>query len=182
MKRVFSSVAIACASLLATAFLPGETTKQALYRSANFGYQVYVPPGWSVSEDRLATSGAVKDKPKITFIIRPLGNPRRLTPREQLAEIIARKPAGSIFARTSILRAGLEGFQLEYVTETARGAFRTLHILLFQGEETEGEKRVFRTCYEMIYSAPEGFYQDFRAEFVRSVESFLPPPASKRKE
>ncbi len=182
MKQVFSGLAMGCATLLATSFLSGQTTKEALYRSPNFGYQVYVPPGWSVSEDRLATSGAVKDKPKVTFIIRPLGNPRRLTTREQLAEVIGRKPAGSIFARTSILRAGLEGFQLEYVTETARGAFRTLHILLFQGEETEGEKRVFRTCYEMIYSAPESLYQDFRAEFMHSAESFVPPPAPKQKE
>ncbi len=180
MTRVFSGLAVGCTALLATVVLSGQTPKQALYRSANFGYQVYVPPGWTVSEDRLATTGAVKDKPRITFIIRPLGNPRRLTPREQLAEVIGRKPAGSIFARTSIVRAGLDGFQLEYVTETARGTFRTLHILLFQGEETVGEKRIFKTCYEMIYLAPESLYQDFRNEFVHSTESFVPAPTPKK--
>ncbi len=182
MKQAAFCLTVVGSVLLAGSLLSSQTAKQALYRSANFGYQVYVPPGWSVTEDRLATTGAAKDKPQITFIIRPLGNPRQLTPREQLGEIIGRKPAGSIFARTSILRAGLEGFQLEYVTETPRGAFRTLHILLFQGEETVGEKRVFRTCYEMIYSAPESHYQDFRNEFVHSAESFVPPPAPKRKE
>ena len=182
MTRVLSCLAAGCAILLATVILSGQTPKQALYRSANFGYQLYVPPGWTVSEDRFATTGAVAGKPQITFTIRILTNPRQLTPREQLAEVIGRKPAGSIFARTSIVRAGLEGFQLEYVTETARGTFRALRILLFQGEETAGEKQVFKTCYEMIYSAPESLYQDFRNEFAHSAESFIPPPVSKRKE
>jgi hypothetical protein len=180
--KPFSSRSTVSVVLLAAGLLAAQTNKQTLYRSPNFGYQIYIPAGWSVTEDRLATTGTVKENPKVTFILRPLGNPRRLTSREQLGEIVGRKPAGSIFARTSIVRAGLEGFQLEYVDETARGAFRTLHVLLFQGEETDGERKIFQTCYEMIYSAPEGFYQDFRHEFMRSAESFLPPPPPKQKE